>query len=317
VIIIRKMAVRFISLYRDLLEIAGKLRPKDKQLHELMVAMEKHPKRKKRGFTAPQLKKVERLFDEADNTLRMMMKTLQRQQFNDLAALFKEARSLHDLSDHIKLSNLPETVKSRWITHLYNMVADIRDTVRHAWEVSKAQARDFTKLEEAIDLHTTKGNVRHIRRETIELDHVENRIADVKPGLLALLERADREPHQLTKEFEELLKEYQEEILLLKHIMHQSKILIHVVQHKVFSQILHEAEHLGLSIIMKKVQAAKKDFDKVTRQIENHMRRATIDIEKGILPKMSRGTGHLSAWERFRIWWTELFNPPKPAEEYK
>ena len=108
---------------------------------------------------------------------------------------------------------------------------------------------------------------RRIRKQTIELDHIRNRIEPLTTKVEKLrVVRTHDDIHRLHAEISEILHLYNEELHNLKHIMHESDVIIRRTE-KLFKAIEQEAEPLGMKMLNKDIKGYAKKFKKLLLDI--------------------------------------------------
>ncbi|MFC1741823.1 hypothetical protein ACFL3V_04780 [Nanoarchaeota archaeon] len=287
---ILRSSQRFWVAYKDLLELNGKKESDVKELKEVMKKMGLKPNHKGKITTKKKLKVCDRVTKDFDVGLREldnMMNNLARIILDDETFLYRAVKELRDLYikfRHIK--HLPDHMRHKTQHELHYLMEYMEKKQHHAWVISKAHSRGAFKFRE-VSILSERSQRRRIRRQTLELDHLRNRIEPLRDKIENLRSvRTHDDIHRLHNEITELLKLYHEEISDLSHIMHEADILIRRTE-KLFHHIALEADHLEFKDLKKKVKKYDKRFHQLMRKIESQARRECIDLKKivGGLPK--------------------------------
>lgn len=270
----------FLIAYNHLLEINGKRKSDVKELHTLMkkagIKTRESISEKERDRLIAGLKK---LFSESLENIDNMFKNLKTIIIDDETFLFRAVKQLKEV--YLKFSrikHIPEHMMLNVHERFHSLMDKMEDVQKHAWIVSKAHARERIKLEE-IEIHSTYVLRRRIRKQTLELDHLRNRIEPLTEKIERLRQVTTHEDiHKLHDEISELLQLYREEMHDLHHIMHESDVIIKRTE-KLFSAIESEAEHLGMKDLMRDIKKYAKKFKNLLGKIEDQARREHMDIK--------------------------------------
>jgi hypothetical protein len=166
----------------------------------------------------------------------------------------------------------------------HSIITSIAKRQEHVWDIAKAHSRGFVKIAE-LTIVTSGGESRRIRRQTIEIDHLRNRIEP----LVHYVEKLDKltdflEIHKVHEEIITLLDLYRREIHDLGLILHEADILIRRSE-SLFRHIEKEAAVLGLKHVSSLVQSYSKVLKNVLSKLESLARREFLDIN-GMLKKL-------------------------------
>ena len=271
---------RFWIAYKHLLELNGKRQSSVKELRTVMDKMGLKTKKKlSRKQSANALATVHVAFEEGLKDLENMFSSLNRIIRDDETFLFRAVKELKTLYlKFMKIGHIPDYMRNNVLYRLYALMEHMEEKQRHAWVVSKAHARGYVKLAD-ISIFSTRTERRRIRRQTIELDHLRNRIEPLKNKIARLSRiRTHEQIHTLHSDIEKLIELYQKEITDLGHIMHEADVLIRRTEN-LFKAIEKEAEELNLKGLKRKVSTYSKKFRKLLLKIEKQARREYLDID--------------------------------------
>lgn len=306
----RGMTTEFFEIYQDMLELNQKRQSSEKELQKLMqhlninskreeaakkIAAEKkagkkvkkNKKKEKRKDTKKQKLEIQKeqvraetelLFDEAIEDLNLMFDQLKKVQYSDITLYYRHASELTTLSNRIRRARLNDDIKYELRRHIYEIVKEITALIEHFWIVSKSQSRELIELEE-LTVVSTRGERRRIRMQTIELDHMEEKLSAIKKRFTRLIKTKDlQKAQELQESIMTLFNSYQRIIELLEKTMHESKILLRRTE-KLFKAMKAEAKRLGWEKIIKKIDETEEKMRKIFLQIEAQMRRERIDLK--------------------------------------
>jgi hypothetical protein len=281
----------FLLAYKNLLEINGKRESDVKELKTIMKKAGIKTRKKISGKEKAKLiTEVAGLFSKSLEDIDKMLKSLKTIILDDETFLFravKEMRKLYMKFSRIK--HIPEHMMINVHERFHKLMENMAEVQKHAWIISKAHARERVKLEE-IEIFSTWVMRRRIRRQTIELDHIRNRIEPLTAKVEKLrFVKTHEDIHILHTDISELLRLYHEEMHDLKRIMHESDVIIRRTEN-LFKAIEREAEPLGMKILKKNIKSYSKKFRKLLLDIEKLSRREHLEISKIVksLPSVPR-----------------------------
>jgi DNA repair exonuclease SbcCD ATPase subunit len=267
--------------YKDLLELNGKKESDVKELREIMHKMGLVPKDKRKAAQKVRLQalsNVEKNIEDSLKKLEAMFRSLRGIIQNDETFLYKTVAELERL--HWKagmIHNIPDYMIGSVQGHIRALINHMAVVQQHAWDVSKAHARGFTKIAD-ITILSTRAERRRIRVHTLELDHLRNRIEPLMKHVEALEKIVPRdEVHKVYAEIVELVNLYREEITNLKEILHEADILIRRTE-RLFKALEHEAASLNLGYIRKRIKTYSSKFHSLLISVEKQSRREYFDI---------------------------------------
>jgi hypothetical protein len=273
---------KFWVAYQQLLEINSKKESNIKDLNTLMKKMELTPKDKGKITLKKRLKaqaEITKNFDDGINELDTMSKNLTRIIYDDETFLYRAVKQLRGLYLKFgKIKHVPDHMRNSALRNFHALLVKMNKFQEHTWVIAKAHARERFKIAE-VSIFTTRSKRRHIRKDTIELDHICNRIEPLKEKIEAMrIIRTHEDLHRLHKEIHSILDLYHLEIEDVEEIMRESEILIKRTE-KLFKAIEHEATSLGFKKLKKKVQNFAKKFRKLLKNIETQARRERLEID--------------------------------------
>ncbi len=273
----------FWEAYKDLLEANFKRKSGIDDLNIVMKKMGLEPKEQK-GTYEKDLKKLHsgivESFDKALLDLDGMISNLNTIIRNDETLLFRAVEELRKIYLKFRfVQHIPHYMIAGIEQHIHSLLKHMAVKQKEAWVVSKAHSRGFTKLQD-LTIVTSRGERRRIRQQTIELDHIRNRIEFLRDDVTNLSKVTEHEHvHRLHAEISELLKLYHDEITDLAEILHESDVLIRRTE-QMFKEVSKEAEEIGFNDIKKKVDSYSHKFHKIMLAIETQARRESMDIDK-------------------------------------
>ncbi|MBU2561224.1 MAG: hypothetical protein KKD17_02920 [Nanoarchaeota archaeon] len=280
-VLILRNSQRFWVAYKELLELNGKKGSDIKELKEVMDKMGVVPKEKRRFTEKARVKVltgVVKDFDDALSELDEMLRSLRDIMYADGTLLFRTVVELRKI--YLKFSrieHIPDHMRESVLQSIYSLLGHMREFQRHTWVVSKAHSRERVKVEE-LTLISSWGERRRIRTQTIELDHMRNRIEPLKEWVDRMGKvRTHEDIHALHEKITELLELYHEEVNHMKHIIHEAHVLTRRTE-KLFKGIEHEADSLGAKAITKRVLAYSVKFHRIRDSLEKQSRREYFDI---------------------------------------
>lgn len=270
----------FLLAYKHLLEINGK---RQSNVKEIRTLMDKAGLKPRENISAKEREKlighVLDLFTQSLKDMDDMFKSLKTIINDDETFLFRAIEELRKLyHEFSRISHIPDhmllNVRERFLSLMHKM----SDVQCHAWVISKAHSRNRIKIEE-IEIYSTWVQRRRIRKHTIELDHIRNKIEPLAGKIDKLkVVKTHEDIHKLHEEIAELLNLYREEMHDLQHIMHEAEVIIRRTE-KLFSAIEQEAETLKIKEIKRDVHNYAKKFSKLVTSIETQARREHIHIQ--------------------------------------
>jgi septation ring formation regulator EzrA len=278
---ILRCTYNFWNAYRMLLDLNG---VRDSKVRELKKIMDKMGLKHKKVSDKRKIKVVKDVlkdFSEGFSHIDNMLKSLEKIIRNDETFLFRAVKELKRLYLRFRKSRnpaMPEHLSYSIQHRFYSLISHMAETQHHAWVVSKAHSRDFIKLSE-LTIVSSRAERRRIRRQTLELDHLRNRIEPLKAKLSRLDKvRTQQQINTLHEEVDELLRLYHKEISDISHILHEADVLIRRTE-KLFKALEHEAKQLGLPGLDKSVKKYSLRFKKLLKKIEDQARREFMDIK--------------------------------------
>ncbi|NQU78240.1 hypothetical protein HQ545_00565 [Candidatus Woesearchaeota archaeon] len=283
---ILRMTNKFWKAYQELLELNRKKKSDYDELHDIMEKMEKVP-RKKVKITEPRIIKIrDRVvndFDSAFLDLKVMTRSLSRIIEDDETFLFRTVQQLAHIYDNFrKLKNpaVPENFNRFCLEtqhNIYSLLKHLEHLQHHAWVVSKAHARDKIVVSELV-ISSNYRQKNKIRRETIELDHLRNKITPLSAHMETLKwVKNEEDVKELHAEVTELLELYHEEVEDLSSMLHEADVLIRRSEYMI-KAIEEEAHNLNLEKIVTRANKFSIKLRKLLRKIENQARREASDI---------------------------------------
>lgn len=303
--------------YRALLELNGKTKSDVQELRHIMGTINitpnerqaeknKRSSAKKLGRKGRKLLKIlSKEFDKMLDDLGKAEKGLETITENDETLLFRDMRALNQA--HKKLSeahNLPYRIlhhnenngpdaEKGILPHITSLMHQIYNVQHHAWLVSKAPARGQIKFETVFAIAGSRKLRRQIRRTTLGLDQLEERLKNINM-LVEKLRRAktQAEVEEAHRQFNNILLAYHHEIILLKEMYHAVHVLTHRTEN-LFHLIKQEAVHAGFKVLISQVNATERKFKKIHKSVMDQARRGMREME-GMLNETSR-VGHKAA----------------------
>jgi hypothetical protein len=291
----------FWDAYKDLLEINGKRQSDVKELRVVMQKMSLAPNGKKHEGKdrLRALSRIHREFDESIKFLEEMTKSLNMIVKDDETFMYRAAKELERIYLNVRrIEHLPDHLHHQVLHQLHALIDRIAKAQHHAWVVSKAHSRGFTKIGE-LSILSNRSERRRIREQTIELDHLRNRIEPLAEYVSHLKSfRTQEEIYRFHNNISLLLQDYNKEIADLVNILHEADILIKRTE-EMFAEIEKEAESMALYSLKKKVSSHRKLLRSILLNIETQARRECADID-GIVrslppapkPRHQHETGH-------------------------
>ncbi|MBW2967683.1 hypothetical protein KY362_04300 [Candidatus Woesearchaeota archaeon] len=290
---ILRSSQRFWVAYKHLLEINGKRESDVKDLKVLMEKMGLEPKKRSRiRKDASKDRVVHRRTKRMLHHLRHNVEDELRQGFHDIEEMFhsldrillddetllfrafKEVRLLYlkVMVRYPKADHVSEHLTHSVLHSLHSLMHHMVEIQHHSWRVAKAHSRSFIRLDE-LTVQTNRAERRRIRQETIELDHLQQRIGPLRQKLMTI----PRHPRQditqsLQQESHELIENYKEEISNIKHILHESDVLIRRTE-MLFRAIEKELEALGLHHLKGSMRDHARIFHRMHTKFESQARR--------------------------------------------
>ncbi len=272
----------FWDSYKDLLRVNGKEQSDSKELRKVMKALVKKPRKKKTSVMKKEkiLQRIEKEFDQGLEDLNSMFENLDELTMDDETLLFRAMMDLVELYSKVSdLKHLPEHMHHEMLDHLYKVMEHIDHMQHHTWVLSKAHARGYMKVEE-VDLLTSRAERRRLRRQTIELDHLLNRLYPLQEWVMRLGQvKTQDEIKELHKRIVELLKLYHSEISDIHHILHEAHVFVRRTD-KLFNSMEKEAEEIGQDSLKEKVHEYGDIFHEIHSRFEEQARREALDINK-------------------------------------
>jgi hypothetical protein len=271
----------FWDAYTDLLALNGKRESDIKELHHVMkqlgltpnLEMKDSELRKRRALLkldadlSASLKRLNDMFSK----MRMVIiddETLMYSVLDNLRTIYLKSAHIEHLPDYM-LHGIQDA--------LYGLMKHMAHVQEHAWVISKAHSRGAFKFAE-LTIVSSRGERRRIRRQTIELDHIRNRIAPLQAYIEHLrIVKSHDDIHELHEKMTELLHLYHEELTDLSHILHEADILVRRTE-MLFKAIEHEAHSLGIKNIENDVHSYAEKFHKILLRIEDQARRETREM---------------------------------------
>jgi hypothetical protein len=272
----------FWDLYTDLLTMNGKRESSVKELRDVMHKMGLVPKEdlkpteeKKRRL----LIKVNAEFSASLKRIEDMLSNLRMIVLDDETLMYRTLEELRGV--YMTLGNIrhpPDYMLDSMLQGFYSLMHNMALAQEHAWNVSKAHSRGFMKVGE-MTIISSRGERRRIRSQTIELNHIRNRIEPLREWVEKLrIVTSHEDIHLLNERITDLLALYTEELEDLKHILHEGDVLIHRTEN-LFKEIEHEAKQLHDRGIEKKIHEYSGKFHKLLVGIEAQARRETFDMD--------------------------------------
>ncbi|MBN1543919.1 hypothetical protein JW898_00475 [Candidatus Woesearchaeota archaeon] len=280
-VLILRNSQRFWVAYKELLELNGKKESDINELKDVMERMRLTPNEKRKLTDKARDKMLAGVindFDDALSELNEMFGSLRDIIYADETLLFRTVVELgkvyHKFS---RVDHIPDHMREGVLNSIYSLMGHMRDFQQHMWIVSKAHARDFIKVSEMTFL-SSRGERRRIRIQTIELDHMRNRIEPLREWVDRLGKvRTHEDIHALHEKITELLELYHKEVKHMKHIIHEAHVLTRRTE-KLFKGIEHEAHSLGAEAVVKRLRAYSLKFHRIHDKLEKQARREYFDV---------------------------------------
>ena len=259
----------FWKSYKELLEINKKKESDEASLRKLMKKMALVPDQKKIFIGEKREKVLLRIlsdFTAATTNLEKMLVSLDIILSEDQTFLFKtylDIESLYWKMDRIQ--HLPEHMSETVKHHLHSIMEKIVEKESHASQVAKAHAKGFFKFAD-VELTRTRREDKRIRRQTIELNQVHDRITRIKTMIDRMTMVKGEELHEIANKLEEIVGYYKLEIDDLTMIIHEADVLIYRTE-QLFKAIEREAAQIGSKEIKEKVEECAKVFHKIHKEV--------------------------------------------------
>ncbi|MBW2965233.1 hypothetical protein KY363_07285 [Candidatus Woesearchaeota archaeon] len=282
---ILRCSARFWSAYQHLLEVNGKRDSDVKDLRILMKKMDQTPKKVRKKTEEEKhivYARVKEDFAAGSKDIETMLKNLERIVRNDETFLYRYVKELRALYLKLRSASSNHSIPDHMLysaqDHLFGLMRHMGKVQEHAWMVSKAHSRGFVKVADISILSSRREKIR-IRQQTLELDHMRNRIEELKIRTSHLRRAKTQEDIKaLHARMVELLGLYHEEMTHVQHILHESDVLIHRTE-VLFRAIEREVHSLGFKDLKKKVSSHAASFHRLVYRIEKMARREHIDIQ--------------------------------------
>lgn len=285
----------FWEAYTDLLALNDKRQSEEAELRKIMDKMGLDPTKKK--IDARQVSKiVSRIYTKFDKSLRdlkAMVNDLSKVITDDEVMMYRAVIQLRGLYHKVYHTEMPLSFKESVLRSIRSLLNRMMEIQRRTWNVSKAHSRGFGKIEE-LSVISTRGERHRIRVQTLELDHITNRIRPLNyyVDILKHLKTHEEMQHAHQK-ISELLSDYHLEISDLEHILHETDVLIRRSE-KLFKAIERETESLKMNNITRLVRSYRNEFNRLLIKIEDQARRMNNDVH----PMVTRLPSPESVWKQ-------------------
>ncbi|MBW2972598.1 hypothetical protein KY359_06180 [Candidatus Woesearchaeota archaeon] len=323
-VLMLRSSQRFWVAYKGLLELNSKRESDVKDLKLIMDKMGIVPKEKRRiseKLKNKVLLNVAKDFDSAMRELDEMFEGLSDITLADSTLMFKAVKELKKMYHHmLKVEHIPDYMRQHILNSMHSLMHLMKDVQYHTWLSSKAHSRERMKVNE-LTFISSRGERRRIRIQTLELDHMRDRIDPLKRWVMKLKKlKTHDDVHELHTKITELLEQYHEEVNHIRHILHESHVLTRRTE-KLFKAIEHEANSLGSKVIAKMVLKYAVKFHSLHRKLEAQARREYFDIDH-IVSALPSPTAALKKEHKAKVISMDMFRKKKheaakPAEVKK
>lgn len=272
---------RFIwKSYHDVLEYNGKVKSEEKELDKLLKAHQKAmhgkkkaPKRNPRSL----LDDIRRDFKKSTHDLKKLDANFNTLIQDDETLLFRKAKELEKLFRQIMNSALPDHNRLHSMIHIHSLVEHMSHKQHHTWIIAKGQARGHFKFAEVTPVGDRLEQKR-IRRQTIEIGHIEDRLPEIKKKVKHLLDAQSSADITLEQEsFAQEMDLYHQEYIDIGHIIHEVQVLMKRSEN-MFHHLKVEVEHMNDPKIKRQLNSFEKKFNRILSKLQEQSLREYIDI---------------------------------------
>jgi len=270
----------FWKAYKELLQMRDKKKSDIKELNRLMQQMGVAPQEKKLYSERKKQKVVASIIQDftlVTKNLEAMLQSMNIVISKDQIFFYKAFTEIEKMYWSIgKIEHLPEHMKSSVQQALHSILAKMVNKEYHASQIAKAHAKGFFKVSD-IDISRTRREKKLIKRQTIELDHIRDRVEPMQEKIERMSYVKGEELHKLAEEITEIIELYHKEIEDIGEIIHEADILVHRTE-VMFKEVEKESAALGIPRVKEKTEECAKVFHKILGELSIQSGREYRDL---------------------------------------